>query len=84
MNSTYLIPICWFKRWGWVYRPVHPIGWIVMIAAFAFLVQIFLVLDAQAHSVTDMLYRFYVYAVPTFLGLMWIGERASGEQGGGA
>ena len=82
MNSNYLIPIYWFKRWDWVYRPIHPLGWGATLAAIAFLVQVFVALDANAHSVTDLLYKFYVYAAPTFLGLMWIASRTSDEKGG--
>jgi hypothetical protein len=80
MNSA--PPDYWFKRWGWFYRPVHPFGYLVTLAALAFVTQVFLVLDARAHSVTDFLYSFYVYAAPTFLGLMWIGSRTSDENGG--
>jgi len=82
MNSSHSIPLCWFKRWGWVYRPVHPLGWGVDLAALVFLVQVFVALDAHAHSVSDMFYKFYVYAVPTFLGAMWIASRTSDESGG--
>ena len=76
-------PIHWFKRWGWFYRPVHPFGFVTALAALAFVVQVFIALDRQAHSVTDLLYHFYAFAAPTFLGLMWIGSRTSAENGGG-
>ncbi|MBP6506541.1 MAG: hypothetical protein KA257_03155 [Opitutaceae bacterium] len=82
MNSTPFVPFYWFKRWGWFYRPIHVLGWIASCVALAFLLHIFVVLDAQAHSVTDLLYHFYVFAAPTFLGLMWIGSRTSDENGG--
>ena len=72
----------WFKRFSWFYRPVHPLGWITSLAALAFVAQVFLALDRQAHSVTDLLYHFYTYAAPTFLGLMWIASRSSDERGG--
>ena len=74
----------WFKRWGWVYQPVHPFGYVTLLAALLFIGHIFLVLDARAHSVTDFLYSFYLYAAPTFLGLMWICSRTSDETGGRA
>lgn len=84
MNSSHSIPIYWFQRWGWIYRPIHLFGWAATLAAAAFLVQVFVALDAHAHSVSDMLYKFYVYAAPTFLGLMWIASRTSAEKGGAA
>jgi hypothetical protein len=83
MNSAPPVPVYWFKRFGWFYRPVHGFGWITALAALAFVTQVFLALDAHAHSVTDLLYQFYVFAAPTFLGLMWIGSRTSNENGGG-
>jgi len=84
MNSTASFPsVLWFRRWGWFYRPVHPLGWITALAALAFVTQVFVALNAQVHSVTDLLYQFYVFAAPTFLGLMWIGSRTCDEKGGG-
>ena len=83
MNPDIPVPAPWFERCGWLYRPVHPLGYIVSLAALAFLVQVFLAIDARSHSVTDTLYQFYVYAAPTFLGLMWIASRTSRESGEG-
>jgi hypothetical protein len=83
MNSVPSAAAPWFKRWGWVYRPVHPLGYAVMFAALGFVVQVFVAIDRQAHSATDTLYQFYAYAAPTFLGLMWIASRTSDEAGGG-
>ena len=80
MNSA--PPVFWFKRWGWIYRPIHPLGYITTVAALAFLANVFIALDAHAHSVSDQLYHFYAFAAPTFLGLMWIGSRTSAEKGG--
>lgn len=72
----------WFKRLGWFYRPVHVFGWITSLAALAFVVQVFLAIDRQSHSVTDTLYHFYTFGAPTFLGLMWIASRTSVENRG--
>ena len=83
MNSTADSATIWFKRWGWFYRPVHPLGFVAALLALGFLANVFVVLDAHAHSVSDLLYNFYLYAAPTFLGLMWIGSRTSDENAGG-
>ncbi len=72
----------WFRRWGWVYRPVHVFGYVATLAAAAFAAQVCLAVDARSHSVTDTLYRAYAYLAPTFLGLMWLASRTSGEDGG--
>lgn len=69
----------WFKRWGWVYRPISVMGWIASVAAAAFCVNVFVAIDRHSHSGSDTLYGFYTYAAPTFLGLMWIASRTSGE-----
>ena len=84
MNSTPSdTSVLWFRRWGWLYRPVHGLGWMTTLAALAFVTQVFVALNAHVHSVTDLLYQFYAFAAPTFLGLMWIGSRTSDEKGGG-
>ena len=75
-------PAPWFKRLGWFYRPVHPLGFVVTLAALAFVAQVFLAVDRQSHSATDTLYRVYPFAATTFLGLMWIASRTSDERGG--
>ena len=82
MNSLSPVQSHWFKRCGWLYRPIHPIGFLAVLAALAFVAQVFVAIDARSHSVTDTLYQFYVYAVPTFLGLMWLASRTSDENGG--
>lgn len=82
MNSGNPVPSLWFKRWGWLYRPVHPLGFVAALAALAFVVQVFVATDRQSHSITDTLYRVYAYAAPTFLGLMWVASRTSDESGG--
>ena len=69
----------WFKRWGWVYRPVSVAGWSVTLAAIAFCVNVFVAIDRHADSAPDTLYHFYPYAAPTFLGLMWVASRTSDE-----
>ena len=82
MNSGNPVPSPWLKRWGWLYRPVHPLGFVATLVALAFVVQLFVAIDRQSHSVSDTLYRFYAYAAPTFLGLMWVASRTSDERGG--
>ena len=69
----------WFRRWGWIYRPVHPLGFVVTLAALAFAGQVLIWSDRRSHSTPDTLYHWYPFAAPTFLGLMWIASRTSGE-----
>ena len=62
---------------------VALVGLAAALAALAFVTKVFVALNAHVHSVTDLLYQFYAFAAPTFLGLMWIGSRTSDENGGG-
>ena len=55
----------WFKKTGWIYIPVHPLGFIVTFLAIVFMVPIVLAIDRHAHSVTDEGYQIFVYATCT-------------------
>jgi hypothetical protein len=58
----------WFKKTGWLYIPIHPLGFTVTILAIVFMVPIVLAIDRNAHSVTDELYEFFVYGTCTAFG----------------
>jgi len=66
-----------FKKWGWVYFPISLFGWIITILALAFCIQVFVVVDGNSHSVSDMLYGIFPYIVPTFLAWLWIASKTS-------
>lgn len=51
-----------------------------MLLALAFCGQAFIAIDRHSHSVSDTLYGFFPFAAPTFLLLMWVAERTSGEK----
>lgn len=65
----------WFVQWGWVYRPVSPIGVALTLGALAFCVHVFFVVDARSHSVSDTLYGIFPYVVPCLLLLGWVASR---------
>jgi len=67
----------WFKRWGWVYLPVSVGGAVCVLLAFAFAVNVFIVIDRRSHSVSDSLYGIFPFWVPTFLLLQWVAARTS-------
>ena len=62
----------WFKKAGWLYRPVTTAGGVVTIVLALFCVHIVLVANARAHSVSDLIYGVFPYLVPTFLVWIWI------------
>jgi len=67
----------WFKRWGWIYRPItwQGIGFVVLTMAFC--VQVFIVVDRHSHSVSDTLYGIFPYFVPAIILLFWLASKTS-------
>jgi hypothetical protein len=73
----------WFVRAGWFHRPVSWQGFVVVLAAAAFCVQVFVAVDGRSHSISDTLYGVFPFFVPAFLLLDWIAGRtgAAGDRG---
>ena len=67
----------WFVGLGWVHRPCSVAGWLVTLAAAACLAQVFIAVDARAHSVSDLLYALYPHWGVTLLGWDWVARRTS-------
>ncbi|MBI3720697.1 MAG: hypothetical protein HY252_19120 [Sphingobacteriales bacterium] len=67
----------WFKKAGWMYVPVHPIGLLVTIACLAIDVWFFIVLDRHSHSVSDALINFFVYFSCVAFWWKWIAGKTS-------
>ena len=67
----------WFVPLGWVHAPRGGAGWLVTLTALAYMIQVFLAIDAHAHSVTDTLYSVYPHWGVTFLGWDWIARRTA-------
>jgi len=67
----------WFVRLGWLYRPCSIAGWIVTLAALAYVIQVFVAVDRHVHSATDLLYAIYPHWGVTFLGWEWIARRTA-------
>ena len=65
----------WFVPFGWLMKPASIAGWLVTLAALTYAVQVFLAIDARAHSVSDTLYAVYPHWGVTFLGWDWIARR---------
>jgi hypothetical protein len=67
----------WFKRTGWVYIPVHPLGFVVTILAIFFMVPIVIAVDRNSHSITDELYQIFIYATCTAFWWKWVADKTS-------
>jgi hypothetical protein len=72
----------WFRRWGWVYRPVSVTGWLAVLGTALFCVQVLLVIDRHSHSVSDTFYGVFPYLACCFLLLNWLASRSSGDGSG--
>ena len=67
----------WFKRFGWVYRPVSWVGAVLLLLALAFCVQVFVAVDRHSHSVSDTFYGVFPYFACCFLLVNWIASNTS-------
>jgi hypothetical protein len=48
----------WFKRIGIFFIPVSIIGWLIILAGFAYAIYVFIDIDSRSHSVSDTLINF--------------------------
>ena len=67
----------WFKRWGWLHRPVSAAGVIATLLALAFCANVFIALDRHSHSASDTLYGVFPYFACCFLLVNWIASNTS-------
>ena len=67
----------WFKKAGWFYLPIHPLGVLSTILAILFMVPVIIATDRNAHSVTDELYQLFVYTTCTAFWWKWVAEKTS-------
>lgn len=66
-----------FKRAGWLYIPVHPLGFLVTILAVVFMVPVTIAINRNAHAVTDELYQLFVYGTCTAFWWKWVADKTS-------
>ena len=64
--------IVWFKKVGWIYRPISIAGWIITIITILLCSQIFLFVDSHSHSVSDTFYGVFPYIVSYLVVAGWI------------
>ncbi len=67
----------WFKPWGWVYRPISIVGWVITILMIIFCVQVFLAVDRHSHSVSDTMYGIFSFVVPALGVWLWLASKTS-------
>lgn len=67
----------WFKNFGWIYLPIHPLGYFVSLMAVFFIVPVCVAIIGNGHSVSDDLCHIFVYATCTAFWWKWIAENTS-------
>jgi hypothetical protein len=67
----------WFKKLGWVYLPIHPMGVVITLMAIVFLIPVYLAVVRNGHSVSDDLYQIFVYTTCTAFWWKWVAEKTS-------
>ena len=64
----------WFKKTGWIYFPIHPMGFMVTLLATVFTVPVAMAVTMSRYSVSDDLYDLFVYGTCTGFWWKWIAE----------
>jgi hypothetical protein len=67
----------WFKKMGWVYIPIHLMGYIVSLLAILFMMPVCIAIIRNGHSVTDDLYEIFVYGTCTAFWWKWVAEKTN-------
>jgi hypothetical protein len=67
----------WFRRIGWIYIPIHLAGFIITLLAIIFMVPVCLAIVRNGHSVSDDLYKIFVYGTCTAFWWKWVAEKTS-------
>jgi hypothetical protein len=71
----------WFKRTGIFFLPVSFAGWMILLAAIAYAVYVFIDIDSRSHSVSDTLINFVFNALIIAAVYSLIGYFASRHSG---
>lgn len=66
----------WFREWGWFYRPIAWPGWLALLLAVLFCLQVFGAVDRHSHSASDTLYGIFPYWVSAWTLLGWVASRS--------
>ena len=67
----------WFKKVGWIYRPVSIMGMIVTIVTLLLCAQIFIFVNYHTHSISDLFYGVFPYIVSYLVVGGWIASNTS-------
>jgi hypothetical protein len=74
MTKPFYHPV-WFRPWGWIYRPVASVGWMLVLLTLVFCGKVFVSGDHQSLSVSDTIYGVFPYVVPSLMLLNWVASK---------
>ena len=69
--------ITWFRKFGLIYIPIHPAGFLVTILAILFMGPACMAVVRNGHSVSDDLYTIFVFGTCTAFWWKWVAEKTS-------
>lgn len=67
----------WFVKTGWVYLPVHFMGYLVTVMAIVFLIPVVASVIRNGHSASDDLCQLFVYVSCVAFWWNWIAVKTS-------
>lgn len=67
----------YFKKAGYFFWPIHPVGWLATAVAIALYTWFFILSDRNSHSVSDTLSGFFVYATCLAFWFKWFAGSTS-------
>ena len=65
----------WFKKAGWIYLPIHTMGYVVTLFAIILMVPVTMAVIRNGHSISDDLYEMFVYGTCTAFWWKWVAEK---------
>ena len=71
--------LVWFKKWGWIYRPISFVGWIISVLTIILCLQVFIAVDLRTNSVSDLFYGVLPYLVSYLVIAGWTASNTSNE-----
>lgn len=70
----------WFKHFGWIYIPVHRMGYFITLLAVLFMVPVCVAVIRDGHPVAHDLYSIFVAGTCTAFWWKWVAEKTSEER----
>ena len=67
----------WFKKWGWIYKPISVIGWIITLLTIILCLQVLIAVNMRTNSVSDFFYGVLPYLVSYLVIAGWIASNTS-------